>query len=125
MSQQRNTARFKLPYFSCCNRKIERLNDKYVLVAFGWHVILRKPEQAKIRSEETAQKHICQRLHCLHFNSSNSNKQYNWLLIVLLLFKQTMTPGTRDPTKYIRQGEERVRTSDLRLSENQANFSRA
>ena len=73
------------------------------------------------RSEETAQKHIC-RLpsHCLHFNGSNSNKQYNWLPIVLLLFKQTMTSGTRDSMKYIRRGEEGVRASDLGPSENQA-----
>ena len=108
------------------------MNDKYVLVAFGWHVILRNLrrgtteslEQAKIRSEETAQKHICRRLHCLHFNSSNSNKQYNWLQVVLLLFKQTMTSGTRDPTKYIRRGEEGVRASDLGPSENQARMKR-
>ena len=75
------------------------------------------------RSEETAQKHIC-RLpsHCLHFNGSNSNKQYNWLPIVLLLFKQTMTSGTRDSMKYIRRGEEGVRASDLGPSENQARW---
>ena len=73
------------------------------------------------RSEETAQKHIC-RLpsHCLHFNGSNSNKQYNWLPIFLLLFKQTMTSGIRDSMKYIRRGEEGVRASDLGPSENQA-----
>ena len=76
------------------------------------------------RSEETAQKHIC-RLpsHCLHFNGSNSNKQYNWLPIVLLLFKQTMTSGTRDSMKYIRRGEEGVRASDLGPSENQASIN--
>ena len=76
-------------------------------------------EQAMNRSEETAQKHIC-RLpsHCLHFNGSNSNKQYNWLPIVLLLFKQTMTSGTRDSMKYIRRGEEGLRASDLGPSEN-------
>ena len=73
------------------------------------------------RSEETAQKHICRLLsHCLHFNGSNSNKQYNWLPIVLLLFKQAMTSGTRDSMKYIRRGEEGVRASDLGPSENQA-----
>ena len=78
-------------------------------------------EQAKNSSEETAQKHICRRpSHCLHFNGSNSNKQYNWLPIVLLLFKQTMTSGTRDSMKYIRRGEEGVRASDLGTSENQA-----
>ena len=78
-------------------------------------------EQAKNSSEETAQKHIC-RLpsHYLHFNSSNSNKQYNWLPIVLLLFKQTMTSGTRPPVRNIRRGEEGVRASDLGPSENQA-----
>ena len=65
-------------------------------------------------------KHICRRLRCLHFNSSNSNKQYNSLLVVLLLFKQTMTSGTRDPTKYIRRGKEGVRVSDVGVSENQA-----
>ena len=58
--------------------------------------------------------------HCLHFNGSNSNKQYNWLPIVLLLFKQTMTSGTRDSMKYIRRGEEGVRASDIGPSENQA-----
>ena len=80
-------------------------------------------EQAMNRSEETAQKHICQLpSHCLHFNGSNSNKQYNWLPIVLLLFKQTMTSGTRDTMKYIRRGEEGVRASDLGPSENQAKF---
>ena len=64
---------------------------------------------------------ICRRpSHCLHFNGSNSNKQYNWLPIVLLLFKQTMTSGTRDSMKYIRRGEEGVRASDLGPSENQA-----
>ena len=78
-------------------------------------------EQAKNRSEETAQKHICRHpSHCLHFNGSNSNKQYNWLPIVLLLFKQTMTSGTRDSMKYIRRGEEGVRASDPEPSENQA-----
>ena len=56
----------------------------------------------------------------MHFNGSNSNKQYNWLPIVLLLFKQTMTSGTRDSMKYIRRGEEGVRASDLGPSENQA-----
>ena len=96
----------------------------YILVVFGWYVILRNLrrgtteslEQAKIRSEETAQKHICRRtarLHCfIHFNGSNSKKQYNWLLIVLLLFKQTMTSRTRDPTKYIRRGEESTSESE-------------
>ena len=83
-------------------------------------------EQAKNSSEETAQKHICRRpSHCLHFNGSNSNKQYNWLPIVLLLFKQTMTSGTRDSMKYIRRGEEGVRASDLGPSENQANKTSA
>ena len=79
-------------------------------------------EQAKNRSlEETAQKHICRRpSHCLHSNGSNSNKQYNWLPIVLLLFKQTMTSGTRDSMKDIRRGEEGVRASDPGPSENQA-----
>ena len=104
------------------------MNDIYVLIAFGWYIILRNLprgptaslEQAKIRSEETAQEHICRRLHCLHFNGSNSNKQYNWLPIILLLFKQTMTSGTRDPTKYIRRGEEGVRASDLGTSKSQA-----
>ena len=106
------------------------LNDMHVLVAFGWYVLLRNLrggtteslQQAKIRSEETPQKYICRRLHCLHFNGSNSNKQYYWLLIVLLLFEQTMTSGTRDPVRYIRRGEERVRASDLGPSENQAMF---
>ena len=46
--------------------------------------------------------------------------QYNLLLIVLLLLKQTMTSGTRDTAKYMRRGEEGVRASDLGLSENQA-----
>ena len=70
---------------------------------------------------ETAQKHICRRpSHCLRFNGSNSNKQYNWLPIVLLLFQQTKTSGTRDSMKYIRRGEEGVRASDLGPSENQA-----
>ena len=78
-------------------------------------------EQAKNRSEETAQKHICGRpSHCLHFNGSNSNKQYNWFPVILLLFKQTVTSGTRDLMKYIRRGEEGVRASDLGPSENQA-----
>ena len=78
------------------------------------------------RSEETAQKHICRRpSDCLHFNGSNSNKQYNWLPIVLLLFKQTMTSGTRDSMKYIRRGEEGVRASDLGPSENQASCLQA
>ena len=121
----RNAARF-LPYFSC-NRKIIPLNDMYVLVASDGVLrnLRRGPtanlEQAKNSSEETAQKHICRRpSHCLHFNGSNSNKQYNWLPIVLLLFKQTMTSGTRDSMKYIRRGEEGVRASDLGPSENQA-----
>ena len=33
----------------------------------------------------------------------------------------TMMSGTRDPTKYIRRGEEGMRASDLGPSENQAN----
>ena len=103
----------------------------YVLVASGGVLrnLRRGPtanlEQAKNRSEETAQKHICRRpSHCLHFNGSNSNKQYNWLPIVLLLFKQTMTSGTRDSMKYIRRGEEGERASDLGPSENQATGTR-
>ena len=87
-------------------------------------ICVKEPQKAwnrlKSVQSQMAQKHICQRLHCLHFNGSNSNKQYNWLLIVFLLFKQTMTSGTRDPTKYIRQGEEGVRASDLGPSGNQA-----
>ena len=107
-----------LPYFSF-NHKIIPLNDMSVLVASDGVLrnLRRGPtanlEQAKNRSEETAQKHICRRpSHCLHFNGSNSNKQYNWLPIVLLLFKQTVTLGTRDSMKYIRRGEEGVRASD-------------
>ena len=65
------------------------------------------------------------RLHCLQFNGSNSSMQYNWLLIVLLLFKQTMTSGTRDTMKCIRRGEEGVRASDLGPSEDQAIDSKA
>ena len=117
-----------LPYFSR-NHKIIPLNDMYVLVASDGVLrnLRRGPtanlEQAKNCSEETAQKHICRRpSHCLHFNGSNSNKQYNWLPIVLLLFKQTMTSGTRDSMKYIRRGEEGVRASDPGPSENQARF---
>ena len=96
-------------FFSCLNRKIIPLNDKYVRVAFRWHVILRNLRRGTTESLEQAKmipvqrkwhKNICRRLHCLHFNSSNSNKQYNWLLIVLLLFKQTMTSGTRSNEVY-------------------------
>ena len=118
-----------LPYFSR-NHKIGPSNDMYVLVASDG--VLRNLrtgptanlEQAKNRSEETAQKHICPRpSHCLHFTGSNSNKQYNWLPIVLLLFKQTMTSGTRDSMKYVRRGEEGVRACDPGPSENQARSS--
>ena len=102
----------------------------YVLVAFGWYIILRNLcrgtteslKQAKICSEETVQIHIKYAdvfAVCIS-NGSNSNKQYSWLVIVLLLFKQTLASGTRDPMKYIRWGEEGVRASDLRPSENQA-----
>ena len=126
----RNTARF-LPYFSC-NHKIIPLNDMYVLEASDGVLrnLRRGPtanlEQAKNRSEETAQKHICPRpSHCLHFNGSNSIKQYNWLPIVLLLFKQTMTSGTRDSMKYIRRGEEGVKANDPEPSENQVIFKRS
>ena len=61
------------------------------------------------------------RLHCLQFNGSNSSMQ----MIVLLLFKQTMTSGTRDTMKCIRRGEEGVRASDLEPSEDQAIDSKA
>ena len=97
----------------------------YVLVAFRWYVILRNMrggttenlEQAWIRSKEIVQKHICRCLHCLHFNGLNSNKQYNWLLIVLLLFKQWRQE--QEVQRSILDGErrelERVTSDHLRI----------